>query len=205
MHTFVHASEKTLDEWKRGEKILKEGCLYSTYGEDDFISVKEWSEHGKPMGCTYEEFAAEASDDMSREDAGNVEVFVWAWGRHGEEGAETVIRTDKETFEAWKRGDLILEDGQLTGTTYGSKDFISARGSGWAGTYARGCTYGGMLEYYSKLEGDPVLKEEAKEEHVDPEEWKSAGSNDRVFQNRYMVTEDDGSNVTVRIWGRYEE
>jgi hypothetical protein len=205
MHTFVHASEKTLDEWKRGEKILKEGCLYSNYGEEDFMSVKEWSECGKPMGCTYEEFAAVTYDNALDDIADLDEVIVFASGRHGDEGEETVIHTDKKTFEAWIRGDVILNDGRLEGETYESKDFIPVKKDGkWADTYARGCTYEGMLKYYSKLGGDDVPKKEAKEKYVDPEEWERASKDDKVFQRRYMETEYDGSNVTVRMWGRYE-
>jgi len=206
MHTFVHVSRRTFDEWKRGEKILKEGCLYKTYGEDSFITKDEWEKCDRPIGCTYEDVEGEVGCDLLFENADDTELLIFISGRHNDAVAQTIIRTDKNAFEAWKRGEVILRDGELTGVTYGSSDFIPVKkGQSWIETYAWGGTYEGMLEYCTLLEGDLVLKREAKEEYVDPEEWRKAEDDHLVFQNRYMETEDDGKNVTVRIWGRCNE
>ena len=203
LHTFVYVSKKTFDEWKRGEKILVEGCLYKTYGEDSFMTTEEWEKCGKPIGCTFEELSEEEGDCASFI-GDHVKIVIWGPGSY--DAAETVICTDKETFEAWKRGEVILNDGSLAEMVYGCDDFIRIeKESRWIDTYAQGGTYKDILEYYSKIAGEKVLKRDAKEKYVDPEEWKRAEDDHLVYQNKYMETEDDGKNVTVRIWGGYTE
>ena len=181
LHAFVRVSKKTFEEWKRGEKLLKEGCVYCTYGEDDFVSADKKSIKKRTCAeCTYEDMAKECDDGMTNEDEDNVELLAWEWGREDGGAEHTFINVNKNTFEAWKRGDIILKDGRFQDMTYGDDDFVAVNNKRrWADVYCWGGTYKGMLEYYSNLKG----------------------TSDK---EPYMETEDDGWNVKIHIWGVYQ-
>jgi len=127
--------------------------------------------------------------------------------------SHTFIHASKETFEAWKRGEVYLIDREwnkgkiITGGFYNSaysehdftvkKNIKELKKEGGYGTMLR---YSDLLEYYSELGCDSVWRCEAREEHIQ-EDWKD---DDCVLQRPYMDVIDNGRTVTVHLWGRYE-
>ena len=205
MNTFVYVSKRTLEEWKRGTVILKEGCLYRTYGEKDFAGL-DTKDGASCIGCTYEEVLSELGEEpYENEDGENVDVLWWEWGRDCEVPTHTFIRMGKSMFESWKKGETILADGRFADAEYTEDDLLRIdEKQKWKDTYAWGGTYEGMREYFSKLKGGRILKSEADREYADPEEWEAAEADDPVFQRPFMRSEDDGKNVSIHIWGLYE-
>ncbi|MDR0335204.1 MAG: hypothetical protein LBH69_04895 [Methanomassiliicoccaceae archaeon] len=118
--------------------------------------------------------------------------------------SHSYIRATKETFEAWRRGEVILDLGNF-GDEYGERDFIRMSDSvkkkireseDWE--YG---TYEDVMDYMSKLWGDTVLRKEADERYADPEEMACSGPDDCVSQRAYVEIIDNGKDVMIHAWG----
>ncbi|MCL2143637.1 MAG: hypothetical protein FWH44_05225 [Methanomassiliicoccaceae archaeon] len=115
------------------------------------------------------------------------------------------IYASKETFEAWKRGEKMLEMYGFFDREYYEHDFVDARKcrkkkAADAPEWEYG-TYEGVMKFLSELVGAGIFKGEANSKYVRPEELERDG--DFVYQRHYLEVEDDGKNVTVRAWGMH--
>jgi hypothetical protein len=140
--------------------------------------------------------------------------------------SHTFIHISKETFEAWKKGEVYLVDGGMdkgkvfTGgfynSTYNEQNFTvkkklkELKKEGWYGTVLK---YKDLLEYRSELGFELVWKCEANREHtfddscrekMSDTEWENTPDHECVMQEPYMDVIDNGKTVTIHLWGRYE-
>ena len=117
----------------------------------------------------------------------------------------TFILISKGTYEAWKRGEVRIEDGCF-GEVYRDVDFIDAKKPvGKKYPYWSKGTYKDFQKYISELGIEMVLKEDASEKYVleeDLDAWNDP-KDDLVNQKPYVEIKDDGKNVRIHTWGRY--
>ncbi|MDR0335203.1 MAG: hypothetical protein LBH69_04890 [Methanomassiliicoccaceae archaeon] len=112
------------------------------------------------------------------------------------------IYMSKNTFEAWKRGEKVLDMNGHFHDVYTEKDFKDTIMPVISKNWEHG-TYEGIVEFYESSGGSHVPRDEAKREFVDPEQWEDVDESwDYVYQNAYMEVIDNGRTVLIHIWGK---
>jgi len=97
--------------------------------------------------------------------------------------SHTYIRASKEDYEAWKRGEKVL-DGKYNAETQ-STEYVITDKSGLGDDEGRKHTYEDIQKYYSMIGGDSVPLFKAYQKHVDTDEWEEC--NDRLVLSMRKV------------------
>jgi hypothetical protein len=130
--------------------------------------------------------------------------------------SHTFIHITKETFEDWKKRDAFLigrvwddrhiSAGSFYKTSYDERHFATIkeiqelRKERWKVSKT---SYEELLDYYSLLGGDLVLRRDANKRYIS-EDYGEGDDDDGVIQEPYMEVIDNGKTVTIHIWGRLD-